>query len=122
MVPMVHRNILYSVDLKICDSKRWFGTKIQNGRFQKSQDFGLVLGAFWVAKASIFAFFSMFFRCKIWIATWKGKQSLKNANKRPRIRFSAVRAAMGGRIIGWGEACLGVNFKPYLKQGLRLSF
>ena len=35
-------------------------------------------------KSSIFAFFSMFFRCKILIATWKGKNSKKNANKRIR--------------------------------------
>ena len=35
MVRTVHRSILYSVDLKICDSKRGFGTKSQNGLFQK---------------------------------------------------------------------------------------
>ena len=35
MVRTVHRNILYSVDLKICDSKRGFGMKSKNGRFQK---------------------------------------------------------------------------------------
>ena len=35
MVRMVPRNILYSVDLKICDSKSWFGTKSQNRHFQK---------------------------------------------------------------------------------------
>ena len=35
MVRTVHRNILYSVDLKICDSKRRFGTKSQNRHFQK---------------------------------------------------------------------------------------
>ena len=35
MVRTVHRNILYSVDLKIRDSKRWFGTKSQKWLFQK---------------------------------------------------------------------------------------
>ena len=31
---------------------------------------------------------------------------------------SAVCAGLGGRIIGWGEACLSLNVKPYLKIGL----
>ena len=35
MVRMVHRNILYSVDLKICDSKSEFGTKTENQRFRQ---------------------------------------------------------------------------------------
>ena len=35
MVRTVHRNILYSMYLKICDSKREFGTKSKKWRFQK---------------------------------------------------------------------------------------
>ena len=34
MVPMVHTNILYSVDWGICDSKSQFETKSQNRHFQ----------------------------------------------------------------------------------------
>ena len=30
----------------------------------------------------------------------------------------AVSAALGGRIIGWGEGKFGLNFKPGLKIGL----
>ena len=50
----------------------------------------------------------------------------KNRKNGPKIILStflevdaAVRAGLGGRIIGWGEACLGLNFKPYLKVGLK---
>ena len=35
MVRTVHRNILYRMDLKICDSKRGFGTKSRDRFFQK---------------------------------------------------------------------------------------
>ena len=35
MVRTVHRNILYSVDWGIRDSKRGFGRKSKNGHFQK---------------------------------------------------------------------------------------
>ena len=31
---------------------------------------------------------------------------------------AAVRAGLGGRIIGWGEGKFGLNFKPGLKIGL----
>ena len=35
MVRMVHRNILYSVDLEICREKSELGRKSKNGRFVK---------------------------------------------------------------------------------------
>ena len=48
-------------------------------------DFGRILEGFWEGfgrpKSLIFAFFSSFFRCKILIATWKGKKSKKKATK-----------------------------------------
>ena len=85
-------------------------------------DFGRVLGGFWEGfgrpKSSIFALFSQFFRCKILNATWKGKKSKKRANKRPGSNFAAVRAGLGGRILGWGEGKLGQSFKPGLKIGI----
>ena len=39
MVPMVHTNILYSVDWGICYSKSQFGTKSQNWRFRQNSNF-----------------------------------------------------------------------------------
>ena len=54
-------------------------------------DFGSIFERFWEGfgrpKSTIFAFFSIFFRCKILGATWKDKKSKKKANKRPRVIF-----------------------------------
>ena len=53
MVPMVHTNILYSVDWGICDSKSQFGTKSQIRDFQNGvwkseiEGFGTQNGVFW---------------------------------------------------------------------------
>ena len=59
--------------------------------------FGGILGGFWEGfgrpKSMIFALFSMFFRCKIWIATWKGKKSKKKATKQ---QISASWRRVGG--------------------------
>ena len=48
-------------------------------------DFEGILDGFWKGfdrpQCLIFPFFSMFFRCKILIATWKGKKSKKKATK-----------------------------------------
>ena len=56
MVRTVHRNIVYKIDWKICDSKSGFGTKSQNGRFQK---WGLKMRKlrFWVSKWSLWGRF-----------------------------------------------------------------
>ena len=69
--------------------------------------------------------FSHFFRC-FFDANFRvqlGKA--KNRNKRPKKFLvcdfgvaAAVCAALGGRIIGWGEGKFGLNFKPGLKIGL----
>ena len=92
-------------------------------------DFGRISEGFWKGfgkpKSSIFAFFSLFFRCKFWSATWKGNKSKKIAARQGPSSFllifplaAAVRAGLGGRILGWGEGKLGLNFKPGLKIGL----
>ena len=71
-------------------------------------DFGSILGRFWEGfgrpTSLIFAFFSVFFRCKIWSAIWKGKQSKKKrkGNRLPPLGArSAVIWRLLGRKIGW---------------------
>ena len=56
-------------------------------------DFKRTLASFWEAKAFDFHIYSMFFRCKIWIATWKGKKSKKKATKQ---QISASWRRVGG--------------------------
>ena len=85
-------------------------------------DFGRISEGFWEGfgrpKSLIFALFSIFFRCKISNATWKGKKSKKMRKNNLDLTFEAdfaVRAGLGGRIIGWGEGKFGQSFKPGLK-------
>ena len=71
-------------------------------------DFGRILEGFWEGfgrpKSLIFAFFSSFFRCKILIATWKGKKSKKKGHKKIFPFFLSGMCGPGGKDIGWGEA------------------
>ena len=68
-----------------------------------------------------FRIFRNFFNAKFRVRVGRVKNRKKSANKR-RGRFFkrdlAVRASLGGRIIGWGESKFGLNFKPGLKIGL----
>ena len=77
-------------------------------------DFELILGGFGEgfgrAKSLIFLFFSYFFDAKLSMQL-ECKQKLEKRGGSPN---RAECAGPGGRIIGWGEAYLSLNFKPYL--------
>ena len=85
-------------------------------------DFGRVLGGFWegfweakiIDFRTFFAIFSMpNFDCNL-----EGQKIEKKGAKKFFPAIFAVSAVLGGRIIGWKEGKLGLNFKPGLKIGL----
>ena len=81
-------------------------------------DFEWILGGFGEgfgrAKSLIFLFVSYFFDAKLSMQL-ECKQKLE---KRGGFPNRAECAGPGGRIIGWGEAYLSLNFKPYLRIDL----
>ena len=89
-------------------------------------DFGRISEGFWDGfgrpKSVIFQFFFVIFSMQILECKLEGqkieKKKLLNFFSCDFPAIFAVSAALGGRIIGWGEACLSLNFKPYLKIGL----
>ena len=92
------------------------------GTASSAADFGLVLGGVWEAKTIDFHTFFEVFSMQILDCKLEGQKIEKNSGKtRAVIVFgadAAVCAALGGRIIGWGESKFGLNFKPGLKIGL----
>ena len=92
-----------------------FGTSILEG-FRKG--FGRVLGS---QNPRFSHFFRYFFDANFRVQVGRAKNRKKSANVRiipdHPLGFP-VCAALGGRIIGWGEGKFGLNFKPGLKIGL----
>ena len=82
------------------------------------EGFGRVLGT---QNPRFSHFLRHFFDVKFWLQ-FGGAKNRKKCPKRGAGGFIraglAVRAALGGRIIGWGEAYLSLNFKPDIKIGL----
>ena len=85
-------------------------------RFWK--DFGKVLEGFWEAKILDFRIFFVIFSMQILECKLEGQKIEKKGFKIFLPAIFAVSAALGGRIIGWGEGKFGLNFKPGLKIGL----
>ena len=78
-------------------------------------DFGRVWGGFWDGKIVDFPiFFRTFFDAKLRMQL----ECKKNSKKEVCPPNRAECAVPGGRIIGWGEAYLSLNFKPYLRIDL----
>ena len=97
---------------KIC---MFFETSIWEGFWE---GLGRVLGGQnpWFSK-----FFRHFFDAKFRVQLGRAK-TRKKTPTRAIIPWSSPRfggmCGPGGKDLGWGEACLSLNFKPYLKIGL----
>ena len=80
--------------------------------------FGRVLGGFWEAQILDFRIFCVVFSMSKLECNLEGQKIEKRSFKIFFPAIFAVSAALGGRILGWGEGNLGLNFKPGLKIGL----